>query len=135
MIRWISKKGRDGKVYHIPIFEGQRQRERVFNKRQSIDDILNNLEWETDIGYAFTDYGENEGTIYRAYFDDYVLEVYPTSLVHSDENGWEFRIINRENGVEYDSLEESNNRNDHAKTPEQAQQWAIETFKTFLEEE
>ncbi|MGC8585794.1 MAG: hypothetical protein ACP5L4_06775, partial [Thermoplasmata archaeon] len=110
MTRWITKKGKDGKVRHIPIQEGQRKREKkIKTKKQTIDEILNNLEWDEDIEFAFTDAGEDEGTVYKTYYNGYFLEVYPVSLFYAGEDGWEYQIINEEKGIEYNSLEESSN--------------------------
>ncbi|MGC8585804.1 MAG: hypothetical protein ACP5L4_06825, partial [Thermoplasmata archaeon] len=131
---WISKKEKDGKVRHIPIQEGQRKRERqIKTKKQSIDEILKNLQWSEDTGYALSDAGEDEARIYNTYYAGYYLEVYPVSLVYSGDEGWEYRILNDEKGIDYNSLEYSNGF-DHAKTPEEAEKWAIERLKEFLYE-
>jgi hypothetical protein len=136
MVRWITKKGKDGENRHIPIQEGYRKRERQIKiNKQSLDDILNNLQWHEDTDYAYTETGEDEAKTYHAFYDGYYIKVYPVSLVQSGEKGWEYEIINDEKGIQYNSLIESSNRNDHAKTSEEAKKWAIDTLKTFLEED
>ena len=136
MTKWITKKGKNGKNRHIPIQEGYQKKEKqIKTKKQSLDEILKNLEWYEDIGFAYTDAGEDEAKTYNAYYKGYYLKVYPVSLFYAGEDGWEYEIISDKKGIEYNSLEESSNGNDHAKTPEEAEKWAIDTLKTFLEEE
>lgn len=122
---WISKKGSNGNVRHIPVQSGRARKE------LSSDDIPNNLEWAEDTGSAFSDAGEDKAKVYTTEYKGYYLEVFPMKLVNKNLKGWEYQIINDDKGIEYISGVESDGP--PAETPKEAMKWAASTLRTYLE--
>ncbi len=89
------------------------------------------LKWYKDTGFAMSDAGVDSATIYNTGFEGYYLEVFPMKLINKNLRGWEYRIINNEKDIEY----ESSYSGDHAETPEEAMEWAESTLEDFLKEE
>ena len=69
-----------------------------------------------------------EGDRYQSYKDGTILEAYPV------RGGWEYTLYDEARGIEYDSLYESSNGGDHARTPEIAMGWAERTLEEWEEE-
>jgi hypothetical protein len=132
MTKHAMKKRKNNK-YKYNIIRKEHGRRGGKTKKQSRDKILKNLKWAEDTGYAFTDVGKDEARIYNTFYAGYYIEVYPVSLFYSGDKGWEYRIINDEKGIDYNSMEYSNGF-DHAKTSKEAMKKAIERLKEFLEE-
>ena len=103
-------------------------------------ETMKKLEWYEDEDVAFSYEGEDEAKVWRATYDgkegSFDLEVYPASLIDKKLKGWEYRIITEDSsgyGVEYDSMIESSNAEDHAPDLKVAMKWAEETLEEILE--
>jgi hypothetical protein len=92
-------------------------------------------QWYKDTDYAHTDTGVDKADVWRTRYQDRDITVYPVSLINEKTKGYEYEIVD-EDGDTYDSLfESSTSSQDHARTPEQAKEWAINTAKDIIEEE
>jgi len=100
---------------------------------------MKKLEWHEDEDGegGWTIEGVDSANVWRATYNDSIdIEVYPVSLINKNSKGWEYRIIKEDPygyGVEYDSIIESNNRDDHAPNPEVAMRRAEATLEEILE--
>jgi len=102
---------------------------------------MKKLEWYEDTEWGWTDIGVNKAKVWRTAYHgkegSFDLEVYPVKLLDKDAEGWEYRIIEDnegEVGEEYDATFESSNGNDHAPTAKVAMKWAEATLEDMLEE-
>jgi len=106
---------------------------------------MEKLKWYKDTGYGQTELAVDEATIWEATHNGkeglFSLEVYPLKLINKKEKGWEYRIIEtepsgdtNEDGIDFDSLFETSEGDDHAPTVEVAMKWAENTLKDILEE-
>ena len=126
MTKWITKKD-NGKTRHVPIDDSK-------GHAQTLKGKLERLSWVKDKGFAFSDAGDDEATVYNTYYKGYYVEVFPLKLVRKGLKGWEYQIINNEKGIEYFSPAESGG-NHPARTSKEARKYAISTLRTYLEEE
>ncbi len=92
---------------------------------------MTKLDWYEDTDMGMSDEGVEEAPVYRTHYKGYDLEVYPVSLIDKEADGWEYKIINEEKDVDFDSFSETSNGYDHADTPEEAMEWAESTLEDY----
>jgi hypothetical protein len=94
---------------------------------------------------GWTDDSVDSAKVWQATYNGkeglFSLEVYPLKLINKNAKGWEYRIIEtepsgdpNEDGIDFDSLSESSNGNDHAPDAKIAREWAENTLRDFIEE-
>lgn len=96
------------------------------------------VEWVKDTDWWVE--GGEEAEVYRTFYKGVYITVYPLKLIRKGALGWEYELYRAEPVIDWDSLTETSNcrvstehLGDHAKTPEQAQNWAIKTVDEWDE--
>ena len=98
------------------------------------------VQWTEDTEDAYTEDGK-DSKVYRTFYKDIHVKVYPLTLWHKRALGWEYELYSEQRNVDWDSLHETANTGilvdqigDHARDAEQAKEWAKRTVDEWDEE-
>lgn len=97
------------------------------------------IEWHEDTEEAYVENGI-DSKVYRTYYEDMHIKVYPLTLWYKRALGWEYELYSEKRGIDWGSLHETansgiliDNIGDHANNPKQAMKWAIRTVDEWDE--
>ncbi len=91
-----------------------------------------NVQWHKAIGFAYSDAGVDQATVYEAYVGDYYVKVFPKQLIDRESDGWEYEIINEFKNIDYNSAFERTNPWDYPETLDEAKKSALNTLEDFI---